>query len=607
MPNNYTIINFCNQPDELTNLISRHNISNKNVRVIDINGSLSEVNGLLIYKPMTEDQGFEILQKSHALLAQKIGELAQELGRFNIDGLSIFWQTNMAEKHDYYSVFGKITYFELLLDLNIKLFALIENSEKIYFVLPVNSSIQTHKLVRQLIKKSNKRAIIESNYSWIRLLKRGLISNAVFLKKTIKTLTIIRSDKRNFNNRDSEQVLASYIFLTRGKTNNKHKPEYILTERLGKKIEMIDLSEDVKDNFCQNKVYSSNQMINRQVVAATPSKKQVLIILKKVLLLKMIFFFKGIYNRTSDFHFNACAMIEMSRTLMAFDTLFLYTWYKNYFSKVRDKKLFLITDEFYKMGRLICNAKNNSQNRNIKIIGIQHGMIGEAHTVYKITDDELKGKHPLPIPDHFIVWGEFFSTFFKKFNKLPPYFTKVASYLEFEDSCLITDNSEKKRLLWCTTLPEIALFDFNLLENLPNFANFQIVLRQHPNFNITKYIEGKINQNNELWNRIILDKSPTINDAIQSADIVLAPSPSTVILNSLLNKTPILYTDCGYRICDFKDDFNAGIYVVRNSKEFNEKFKRAINQKPLSDNRALSKYLDESTSIAQTLIDILDY
>lgn len=584
------IVNFCRHPNVLSELIIENKINKETIQVIDLTGTLSQIAGVKLYSPMNDDVDFNIKKQSHLLLAQRIGEIADKLGKYNICGLSLFWQTTMAEKHDYYSVFGKITYFELLIASNQKLYSLIENSENIYLTFPINTGVQTHRLVKQIIRKKNRKANIKSNYKRFKLLKHKLIIESIFFRKVSKSLFRKRLTNTSIDAKNGSDF-TPFIFLTRNLRDHKQKPEYILSQKLGDKIENLDLSESIEDNFSEEKVFSLNKCINDKFNNAAPSKTQVLFLISNVIRLKVLFFFQRIFKIKGEPLLHNCARYEMSRILLNFDGLMIFTWYKNYFKQIQEKRIFLITDEFYKVGRLICNAKISSGSSNIKIIGLQHGMFGEAHTVYKITDSELKGRYPLPIPDHFIVWGDFFRRFFMKFNTLPLEYIKVASYLDFQDATLNKSKPVKKRILWCTTLPEIALFDFNLLESYPDIDNYDILLRQHPSFKITEFIESKIQENNKLWKRISIATSNSINDAIQSSDLVLTPSPSTVVLDSLLNKTPVLYTDCGYRICDFKDDFNAGIYVVKNQEEFNLKFNLAINQKSL-DKKSLSYYVN---------------
>lgn len=596
------IINFC-KPSELLAFISKQNMNAENTLIVDIPGTLFNLNGIAIYNPMVDDVDFAVQKKSHHVLAKKIGKLAKQFGKYNIDGLSLFWQTNMAEKHDYYSVHGKVTYFELLLESNKKLFNLIIESEKLYVTLPENSSSQTHRLVKQLIKQKCHATQTQSNYKRIKFLKYRLRNQYIFLKKAIQILFHKRFSGVSISNLKSRTVSAPIIFLTRGKTANKQKPEHILLQKLGSNIDTINLLETLESNFSKDKVFSSNAGLQESFVAAKPSKKQVFLIIVKVIYLKSLFFFQGLFRANKGSEFVHCAKREMSRVLMNFDGLMLYKWYKNYFSNVSGQRLFLITDEFYKTGRLICNAKKSSQNKNIKIVGIQHGMFGEAHTVYKISDFEIKGN--LPIPDHFIVWGEFFRTFFTKFNTLPKDYVQIASYLDFEDSKFKEVKSKKKRILWCTTLPEIALFDFNLLIQLPDIDNYEIVLKQHPNFNVTEFIERNITKGNELWARIKLDKSETINQAIQSSVVVLTSSPSTVILDSLLNKTPVLYSDCGYRICDFKNNYDAGIYIVRTIEDFKIYFTKAIKQKGKINDSFLNYYVNKKSSFENVLKSLM--
>jgi hypothetical protein len=97
--------------------------------------------------------------------------------------------------------------------------------------------------------------------------------------------------------------------------------------------------------------------------------------------------------------------------------LFFYMWLKKYFKTgIGYKKKLFYQDEFYQTGRMISHAQKAAGNSNIFSFGVQHGLFFEGHTVYALTDSEITGKNALPLPDKFIVWGNFFKQIFLKNN-----------------------------------------------------------------------------------------------------------------------------------------------------------------------------------------------
>src|SRR5690606_33132236 len=103
---------------------------------------------------------------------------------------------------------------------------------------------------------------------------------------------------------------------------------------------------------------------------------------------------------------------EMKTTLFATSAFLNYLWLKNYLRKFKHPVTVFYSDEFYLKGRVIAAAAKSSMNMNIRTVGVQHGLYFPNHTVYTITDSELQaddfGIEGLPIPDKFVVWGEYF-------------------------------------------------------------------------------------------------------------------------------------------------------------------------------------------------------
>lgn len=220
--------------------------------------------------------------------------------------------------------------------------------------------------------------------------------------------------------------------------------------------------------------------------------------------------------------------------------IYSYIWLSKFFKKHTVSIKAIYEDEFYCYGRVISAAKINSKNSRIVCYGIQHGMFSENHTVYNISDVELNStslltKNGLPIPDFFITWGGYFTTFFLRNNGLnrefilelgnPLYvFNEVLDNIDVENQ-----QADEIRILYCLTssklfYQEIEIVNRILIEN----ENVHLVVRHHPNFKFE--IDKKLFKN---CKKISISESTSLQQDFSQAQLVITSAHSTIFMDAL--------------------------------------------------------------------------
>jgi hypothetical protein len=202
----------------------------------------------------------------------------------------------------------------------------------------------------------------------------------------------------------------------------------------------------------------------------------------------------------------------------------------------------------YKTGRIISNAAIISNNPNIKTVAYQHGNISESHAVYRFCDAEISDSAPgnkdaIPFPSIFLVWGEYFKKQFLEWCSPNPKMVVVAGnlvYLELQKKYSQPKPSGKsiKNILWCTTSLEFARSEFEIMQRELKTNNFSISLRLHPYYNIKDLLREFIPD--AFYSSISWDDTPDIYDAINNSDMVVCSGHSTVFIDCLILRKPVI-------------------------------------------------------------------
>jgi hypothetical protein len=253
-------------------------------------------------------------------------------------------------------------------------------------------------------------------------------------------------------------------------------------------------------------------------------------------------------NNKIDFLNDDVLFFELNNVLKhKREYLFNYLWFTNYFKRFGKPVKVFFQDEFYISGRVISAAAKNAGNANITTYGVQHGIIYEAHTVCSITNDEIDQVNEpdgIPMPDKFIVWGNYFKELFLKNNSKESAYVIAAGNPNYTRLQLNFENrsaSGPLKLLWCTTNKIDIINQYkNIISGfLDKDKNTLIAVRCHPQLNYISFIKDELTSA-EHKTRLVYSERKNIHEDMNDSDVILASSGSTVFLDAMVCKKPIL-------------------------------------------------------------------
>lgn len=267
---------------------------------------------------------------------------------------------------------------------------------------------------------------------------------------------------------------------------------------------------------------------------------------------------------------------EMINTLVSnMHLFFFHEWLSSYFSKLKNKLVVYYADEFYGVGRIISHAA--APFEKLKTRGLQHGHFMESHTVYLITDAELIAG--IPKPDTFITWGKYYSNLFGKNNKLErPYILPLGN-----PNYVLSDDKKEypsviKKVLWCLTSKECMQVEWTLIKEGLQDCDVDLEIRMHPTTYIKKQEVVELLGNDIQY---CFSKKDTINESLNSNDLVLVSAHSTTFLDAYINKR-----NCIRIISRFWEGENQissyHIKTVFSAKDFHVAINQFLSQ-PLND------------------------
>jgi hypothetical protein len=277
---------------------------------------------------------------------------------------------------------------------------------------------------------------------------------------------------------------------------------------------------------------------------------------------------------------------EVTSVINNYMYFFNFSILKKYFSSIKAEgkiKVFY-SDEFYTYGRTITLAARAGNNSDIHTVGLQHGLLLTNHTVYVITDKELADcnnfKNGIPIPDSFIVWGEYFKKLFLKHNSLPNEYAIAAGNMKyfFIEKKATPPDLNICNILWCTSLPANFKDEYKIISPvLKELDNYSLTIRLHPSMHIVKsQLQEWIEK--EIWDKCKVSDEPDIFNDIQNHNIVISTAFSATFFDTLImgKKSCRMISEL---VCpDFTDMKIQNLYDIRTKEDFKEVIENLANQ-----------------------------
>lgn len=242
------------------------------------------------------------------------------------------------------------------------------------------------------------------------------------------------------------------------------------------------------------------------------------------------------------------ALEEMLRVLSRPDLLFYHQWMDQFFSTLPAGTKLFYEDEVYITGRTITHAA--SKHFNLTTIGYQHGNIGANHTVYCISQTELTNSIPntkdaMPFPNYFLFWGEHFKKQFLQYNQIDVKRLIPAGNLQYiqlrkqQKNKLQQNGSTVIKILWCTTSFELAKMEYSLFSHLlEKNEDWQLVIRMHPLINISDQLNSILPI--ALKNRIIWGEPVSVYDQLKEVHLMICSAHSSVFFDAINMEVPVI-------------------------------------------------------------------
>lgn|GEM_PF-7016953 len=246
-------------------------------------------------------------------------------------------------------------------------------------------------------------------------------------------------------------------------------------------------------------------------------------------------------------------------------------WFKRFFEDQSAALRIYFDDEFYKIGRLISHAAR--QFDQVETFGVQHGNFDRLHTVYSITEQEILSG--IPIPDHFITWGELYSSSFLKSNKLDKSYVLALGNPTYINNYknLSTKKGESGSILWCLTTLECFEIEWKMIHSLIKEQKLSLNIRLHPVGHVSEsHIQTTIG--NKVQYSISEEKS--IRDAILKNELIVVSAHSTVFIDALAsNRKCIRLLSRHYD--GFSKIGSSTLRTAGNPKDFNDAYEELVN------------------------------
>jgi hypothetical protein len=487
--------------------------TDKNTKILDLSNTLTIENKI---SPTDFFDASIIYPKAlnyYKEFSEKITSIPSLL-KITINQLPIYWLTPCAVKHPIHH-WGKD--FFLLITILEHYKAKIEKEfGSITIVIP--NEITSFKQSIDVYLKKEKYTLPYS-------ISIEITSNKTTLKTILKTFWWQVSKLNQYKPKTSTEE-SPFIFLINS-INNKHHYNNIY----------LELKKIVEENNQQlillplfDWLQQTNNSVPESFLDAKPSKKQLIKLFTNYILayVKIIFLAKNNVQvnqvELPTIFLKNELIITLNKSSRHF---FIHLWLSNYFKTQSNNIHCFYADEFYEYGRTISASTNN--HKNIKTYGLQHGNFNELHTVYSIYNEEIK--HGIPLPNHFITWGELFNQLFLVNNSMPKNYTCALGNPKYVGiKKVVNPKKNITNILWCLTTKECFNLEWEILKQTPFINGINLHIRLHPLKHISEV---------DVFN--LLDKHPfklsteqTIEDAFGNNDLIITSAHSTIFIDALV-------------------------------------------------------------------------
>ena len=528
-------------------------IGNKNDCLLDITNSINQAGKLKFSDFCNPD---EIFEEALSLYKNFINQIISDkkTTSYKVHNLSIYWLSETGIKHpithwgkDFCLLLTILKYSSVLIQRKFQQVTLILPLEISCFEKAINKLLFSYKynITVQLLFLSS----VERKTNYVSLLKSSL--------SVIKSILLYRNNKKYRKIRSSNYYLINYL-------NDIHTYNVLylelkkIFELENKNLTIIPLLE------WQNQHNPSSETPQEFI----DEKPNILDLLNTLLQISISFVkikrseFKKVKIDGINFNVNFLQEDLLTTLKNKSHLFFLHVWLIKFFKK--HDGTFLYSDEFYPSGRTISSSINNSKNQKAYSFGIQHGHFNEIQTVYTLTDKEIS--EGLPLPNKFIVWGEYYRDIFKKNNSIKNNFVLPLGnpkYVNLEKNNLYENQSNKiKNILWCLTSMDCFIAEWDIIKNSLILSNFKLTIRLHPIAHISTEDVFQIIKNTKYS---ISNNKSLVEDFLK-ADLILTSAHSTIFLDAIIaNKKVVrIITNRWIGKGNVRSDF---VFNIKNSEE----------------------------------------
>lgn len=523
----------------------------KSTTLLDFSGKLSarnvdvlSISELSDYDDIYKSSLNEFVSFAADLSVKKLGK--KNVRDFLFRGLPIYWLTDISLKHPHLHFLLNLIIFKNTVVKHPELF---RNFEKVTILIHKKNSFTVHFLKDLPIKLSYISVTTKSDKRKFKVLK-SIIRNSfnVLKQKKIKESGVVSDFLIIYPNNMTAYSRAFFVQISE------------IIKDGGKKLFSLPYFPFMKSNNFGD----FNVSIKLTVT-------DIFFIITNIFALKFSVFFSSLFSNHSETSFLKTELNNIFENKLHF--FFMYLNLKKLSKKIKSPLKVFFEDEFYETGRVI--SKAFSENKIITTLGIQHAAFLPEHTVYTITDTEikdLKKDDGLPVPDRFIVWGNYFKNIFLKNNSLAKDYVIPAGNLSYINNSKTQQKSIKSsRILYCLTTENIFKKEVQIIKNLTETTKgYTVVFRFHPLWNFDKKI---IEQSLGIKPANISNEKNIKKDIVKS-DIIVASAHSSVFLDAAVYNKPVLRL---ITKSDSLPDNLRGIYNCRTAADFSGIFQKLNN------------------------------
>ncbi len=570
------VVNLCRDSGATNNLIKQSYSENQ---ILDITGVINgPYRGLFRLGAIDENGELEVLAIKHYV--NFIGSLSRaSVDDINVRTITIadqplFWFTPLAEKHDSFH-WGKDAWI---------LYTLLKNKAELFKTKTTILLPAAYNHIKPLLNEFFRITALDlPEFVYVGSIppKITRLSNFIYALKSLIRSVIL---KWQLKLKKAKQLHSKqrnvFIFMATGPSDNNIETD-------GDLGAVFRLSSSLTESigipiFYTYKIHKYDWSNTDEIfLRAYPSYRQLW-----SLFLEQI----KVYGRIISYDKKSCKVenVEIPFSLLLHEILigwkyfsFLnFVWLSNYFKRLNNDVSVFYADEFYISGRIISAAARIANVNRINTYGVQHGLVLENHTVYRISnlelEDYIKKNDGMPKPDFFISWGTYFANLFLSYNSLPKDYVIPAGNLKYyqisQAGPRCNQNNKKIKILWCTTLLNFFKAEYAIIEAaLKEMNNYELCFRLHP-VNHIKREEIVDWVSPELQTKYSFSSEPNILDDIANHDVVITTVFSTAFFDALImgKKTCRIFT--GISKADFSNVKVNNLYDIKTTEDFRNMF-----------------------------------